>query len=286
MILITGATGQLGGAVINQLLQLLPANEIAALVRDEQKSKGLKEKGIDIRIGNYDNMNSLDMAMLGINSVLLIAGTDEDNRVRQHQQIVDAAKKAGVKNIAYTSRTLKDRTTMANKLMEGHFKSEDYILGSGLNYIIFRNVLYMDTIPAFGGPNVLDIGINLPAGNGKVAFALRSEMGEAIANVLAEGSYDNDFYHLTGNESYSFGDVAEALSQLTNKEIKYFPADLDFFTAKMKERGVTEGQIERAIGFMTDIKNGQEDEISPDLENLLGRKPVNIREGLKLVFKI
>jgi NAD(P)H dehydrogenase (quinone) len=287
MILVTGANGQLGTAVVKNLLKKTSANQIAALVRDESKASALKEKGLDIRVGNYDDPASLDKAMQGIEKVLLIAGTDENKRLQQHQNVVDAAKKAGVQCIAYTSRTLKDRNTLANKLMAGHFQTEDYIKECGLNYVIFRNVLYMDTIPQFVGERVFDTGIYLPTGHGRVPFALRSEMGEAIANALLEIDCDNRIYKLTGSESYSFDDVAAALTHLSGKEVNYIPAeDKSAFEAQMKEPGIPELIVQRVTGFLTDIKNGQEDEVRPDLENILGRKPASLKEGLKVLFKL
>ena len=285
MILVTGATGQLGTAVVNQLLKKISANQIAALVRDESKASALRKKGVDISVGNYDDPTSLDNAMQGIEKVLLIAGTDEKNRLRQHQNIVDAAKKAGVQCIAYTSRNLKDPNTLTNKLMKGHFQTEDCIKASGLNYVLFRNVLYMDTIPQFvGGEKVFEMGINLPTDRGRVAFALRSEMGEAIANVLLESDRSNRIYQLTGSESYSFDDVAATLTDLSGKKVDYAPVEKSAFEAQMTERGVPEMMVQRVVGFLTDIKNGQEAEVSPDLANLLGRSPASLQEGLKVLF--
>jgi NAD(P)H dehydrogenase (quinone) len=286
MILITGATGQLGTAVVNHLLKTISAERIAVLVRDKSKASTLIEQGVNIRVGNYDDPASLDNAMQGIEKVLLIAGTDEDNRLRQHQNVVDAAKKAGVKCIAYTSRNLKDPNTLTNKLMVGHFQTEDCIKASGLKYVLFRNALYMDTIPLFVGEGVFDTGINLPTGGGRVSFALRSEMGEAIANALIENGGDNRIYHLTGSESYSFGDVAATLADLSGKKVGYTSTDRLVFEAQMKERGTPETVIQKVVGFLTDIKNGQEAEISPDLENLLCRAPASLQEGLKVLFNL
>jgi NAD(P)H dehydrogenase (quinone) len=286
MILLTGATGQLGRIVVRQLLKNTSADKMAALVRDESKAADFKDAGVNIRVGHYDDPASLERAMRGIERVLLIAGTDEERRVQQHQNVVDAAKKAGVQGIAYTSRTLKDRSTMANKLMEGHFQTEDAIKASGLTYAIFRNVLYMDSIPQFVGEKVFDTGIALPAGQGKVAFALRSEMGEAIANSLLAGGWNQTTYKLTGSETYSFDDVAAGLTRLSGREVSYRPVEASAFGVQMMERGVPEMVVQRVIGFMTDIKNGQEDEISPDLEQLLGRKPATLQEGLKVLFKL
>ncbi len=287
MILVTGATGQLGTAVIKTLLEKTSATQIAALVRDESKASALKEKGVDIRVGSYDDTASLDQAMQGIEKVLLIAGTDEENRLQQHQNVVDAAKKTGVQCIAYTSRSLKDRNTLANQLMLGHFQTEDYIKASGLNYILFRNVLYMDTIPQFiGGKKVFETDINLPTGHGQVPFALRSEMGEAIAHALLENDYSNRIYKLTGNKTYSFDDVAATLSDLSGKKVGYTPVEKSAFEMQMKERGTPDAMVQKVVGFLTDIKNGQEEEVSPDLENLLGRSPTSLKEGLKVLFNL
>ncbi len=287
MILVTGATGHLGRAVIENLLRKTAPNQIAALVRDESKASALADQGVRIRVGSYDDTGSLDKAMQGIEKVLLIAGTDEENRLRQHQNVVDSAKRQGVPSIAYTSRTLKDRKTMVNRLMEGHFQTEEYIQASGLRYALFRNVLYMDTLPVFlGGEAVFATGIRLPAGQGKVPFVLRSEMGEAIANVLLGSDGENRFYKLTGTIAYSFEDVAAALTDWSGKKVAYIPAEAAAFEVQMKERGLPEPAVRRAIGFMTDIKNGQEDEVTPDLENLLGRKPTPLSEGLKTLFSL
>ena len=286
MILVTGATGQLGSVTINFLLKKMPASQLAALVRDENKAAALSESGVAVRVGNYDDTASLDKAMEGVNKVLLIAGTDEENRVQQHKNVIDAAKKAGVTFIAYTSRTLKDRATMANQLMEGHFQTEDYVMASGLTYALFRNVLYMDAIPQFVGPDVFNRGIFLPAGQGKVPFALRNEMGEAMAAVLAANTTTSKIYKLTGSEAYSFTDVAAALTNLSGKDVLYTPAEPSVFATQLTARGLPDMIVQRIIGFLTDIKNGQEDEISPELENLLGRKPASLKEGLKTLYNL
>ena len=286
MILVTGATGHLGGAVIHQLLQLIPASQITAFARDEHKAAALREKGVSLRIGDYNNTDSLDNAMRGVDTVLLISGGDAGNALQQHQNVVDAAQKANVSCIAYTSRSLKDRNTLANQLMVRHFQTEDYIKASGLRYVLFRSILYMDTIPLFAGPNVLESGIALPAGQGKVAFALRSEMGEAMANVLADGPTDNQIYNFTGATAYSFGDVAASLTTLSGKPVTYTPVAPADFAIRMKQRGVPEGQVQRMIDFMTDIKNGQEEGISPDLATVLGRKPASLEEGLNAFYQL
>jgi NAD(P)H dehydrogenase (quinone) len=224
--------------------------------------------------------------MQGVEKVLLISGGGEDDALQQHYNVVDAAKRAGVRCLAYTGRALKDPSTLVNQLMVRHFQTEDYIQASGLNYILFRNILYMDTLPLFTGPRVFETGIRLPAGQGRVAYALRSEMGEAIANVLLENTCDNRTYYFTGSEAYSFDDVAAALTAASGKPVAYTPIEQTAFAASMRERGVPELAIERTAGFMADIKQGQEAEVSPELETILGRKPTSLTEGVKLLYKL
>lgn len=285
MILITGATGQLGIAVIHQLLQKVPASQIAALVWDQTKAVNLIKQGITIHLGSYDDIDALNNAIKGIETVLLIAGTDEENRVSQHQNLVNAAKKAGIRRIMYTSRALKDPATLVNQLMKGHFQTEDYIKASGLPYTLFQNILYMDAIPQFvGGDAVFERGIHIPAGRGRVALALRSEMGEAIANALAATDEGNITYHLTNRESYSFYDVAAVLTDLSGKRVTYTPAEPATFETQLIGRGLPDVVARRITGFITDIANGQEDIVSPDLENLLGRKPTSLKQGLTLLY--
>ena len=286
MILITGATGHLGKAVIQTLLKKMPASQIAALVRDESKAADLKDKGVNIYVGSYDGTDSLDKAMQGIEKVLLISGGDAANALQQHMNVVDAAKKAHVHCIAYTGRYLKDRNTLANQLMKRHFQTEDYIKESGMNYTLFRNILYMDAIPQFVGEKVFDAGINLPAGEGRVAFALRSEMGEAIANALSETGCDNRIYNFTGSESYSFSDVAAALTEVSGKNVHYTAIEPTAFEEQTKQRGLPDAVIQRILHFITDIKNGQESSVSTDLENILGRKPASLKEGLKTFYNL
>ena len=285
-ILITGATGHLGTAVVNQLLRNTNANNIVALARDENKAKSLKEKGVDVRWGTFDDKASLNKALQGIEKVLLIS-TADPNRFQQHKNVVDAAKKADVKFIAYTSVSVKDlNSTMAKPLLESHFQTEDYIKASGLTYAFLRNNIYVDTVPMYVGEKVFETGIFLPAGMGKVPFALRREMGEGTANLLLQSEqHQSKTYDITNTQLYSFEDVAKVLSELSGKIISYTDADLDEFTKMLKEHNVPEEFIFIATAFVTDFKNHQYEKATNDLEKLLGRKPATLHEALKEVYK-
>lgn len=286
MILITGATGQLGTAVIEHLLKLIPAEQIAGLVRNEQKAAGLKAQGIELRFGDYDDPDSLRRAMQGIDKVLLISGGEAENGLEQHYQVIDAAKAAGVSCLAYTGRSLKDREQLANQLMQRHFQTEDYLKASGLNYVLFRNALYMDVLPGFVGKQVFETGIQLPAGEGKVAYALREEMGEAIAKVLTTDTGAERIYQFTGPDAFSFADIASALSELSGQAVTYTALEPEDYAARMAERGLPPALIQKIAGFLADIAQGQEATVTEDLEQILGRQPASLQAGLKKVFAL
>lgn len=286
MILVTGATGHLGSAAVEHLLKKTKADNIVALARSEEKAKPLRDKGIEVRIGDFDDRASLDKALQGIEKVLLISTIDH-NRLQQHKNVVDAASRAGVRHIAYTAVSMKNLDTSAIKgLMESHFQTEDYIRSSGLSFTILRNTLYIDVIPFYVGEQVLETGIYFPAGSGAVPFALRREMGEAAANVLLQEGHENKTYEITGDTLYSFGNIATALSELSGKTVSYTDADAAEYADKLKQSDVPEYLIYMLGGFASDIKNKQFETVYHDLESLLGRKPASLKEGLKLLYNL
>jgi len=283
-ILVTGATGTLGSAVIETLLKKISFDQISILTRKEEKRLEFQSKGFQAYLGDYNDIAALEKAMKETDTVLLISSGDQGDRMQEHHNVVDAAKKSGVQCIAYTSRSLKDWASLSNKLMFDHFNTEDYIKESGLKYIIFQNALYMDVVPLFVGKQVFETGIFLPAGDGKVAYALRQDQGEAMANVLLNEVCDNQVYKFTGSEAYSFYDVASVLTELSGKEVKYTAVEIPAFEGIMKQKGLPEGTVKKIIDFNLDIKNGQEAEVTNELEMKLGRKPATLKEGLKVLF--
>ncbi len=283
-ILVTGATGHLGGTIITTLLKKLVPAQINVISRSEEKLAALQAKGLNCFIGNYDDVASLQKAMEGVDTVLLISAGDQGDRMQEHKNVIDTAKKAGVKNIAYSSRALRDRSSLQNALMKEHFETEDYIKQSGLGYIIFENGLYMEFLQSFLKKDDMQKGIFLPVADGRVAFTLRAEQAEAMANVIMNENFENRIYLFTNTETYSFADVASALSELSGKEVKYTAIEFADFAETMKQRGLPDAAIKKMGGFLTDIKNNQETVISSDLENKLGRKPSTLQQGLKIIF--
>ena len=287
MMLVTGATGGLGSAVVRRLLQRTDAADVAAFVRDERKAADMVGRGVSVRVGDYDDTAALDRALVGVERVLLIAGNDPQRRVQQHQNVIDACVRAGVGLIGFASRSLRDVHASGNTLMGDYFETEDRIRRSGLPHVLFRNALYLDTVPVYvGGELVFETGIRLPAGEGKVAFALRREMGEALANAMLDHTGVDRTHVIAASRAFSFDDVAAALTAASGRSVDYIRVSDEDYLAVTMRASVPEHLARRFLGFFLDIRDNQLDETSTDLGALLGREPATLPEGLRELFNL
>lgn len=285
MILVTGATGHLGQAVIDQLLTLLPATEIAALVRNPNKAASLKAKGISIREGDYHNKAALLAAMQGVDKLLFISSSDFNDRPGQQRNVVDAAKEAGVKHIFYTSVSMNNAGNSAiGWLMADHFTTEEYIKASGLTYTFLQHGLYMEVLPMFLGQKVFETGVFFPAGEGKTALVSRLDLAEVAANVLTGSGHENKAYPLAGSRTYSFADIAQQLSAQSGKTVAYTDAPADVFENVLKGAGLPNHVVVMSTGFAAAMKNGDFDNAGDTLEQLLGRAPKTLSDFLKTAY--
>ncbi len=287
MILVTGATGHFGKAAINFLLKKgVPAASIAALVRDEAKAADLKEKGIIIKKGDYDDYASLVAAFKGVDKLLLVSGSDIANRGSQQANAVKAAKEAGVPYILYTSFERKNETASSPIafVAQSHIDTEKAIKASGIAYTIFRNNLYMDFIPVFIGEKVLETGIFWPAGETKSAVVVREDMAEAAANVLTSEGHEGKEYLISNSENISFHDVAAQISKASGKTVAYISPSQEVYKTTLTEAGVPAEYVGMFGAFAEAIKQGEFETSKTDLEKLLGRKPVTLAQYLQQVY--
>lgn len=286
-ILVTGVTGGLGSAVVKFLLEKTAASNISVLVRDAAKVEDLKSKGVNIIVGDYNNYDSLVAAFSGIDKLYFVSGNDIANRIPQHENVVKAATQAGVKHVVYTSFQRKNETATSPIafVAEGHLKTEEWLKASGLAYTILKHGLYTDLLPMFVGEQVLETGvIYQPAGDGKTAFAWREDMAEAGANVLTSEGHEHKIYDITGAKTYFYQDIANIISGISGKQIVYVSPSIEEFTKTLTEAGVPAQYIGLFAGFSGAIKDGEFDEVSSDLADLLGRTPLDVETFLKGVY--
>ncbi len=287
MILITGATGNYGKSTIDFLLKKgVSSTNIVALVRDEEKAADLKNKDIEIRIGDYDNYEQLVNAFKEIDKLLLISGSDIVNRDQQHHNVIEAAKEAGVKHIVYTSFVRKNETETSPIafVAASHIATENWIKNSGMHYTILRNNLYMDLLPWFFGEKVMETGVFLPAGDTIAAFALRDDMAEATANVMMTEGHENKVYNFSNTENVSVGEMATSLSEIAGKEVTYTSPSTEVYIETLTNANVPADYVGMFAGFSTAIKQGEFTVENSDLENLLGRKPTSAKQFLSMVY--
>ena len=286
MILITGATGHFGKLTIDFLLKKgIKTSQIAVLVRNTEKATDLNEKGINIRVGDYNDYSSLVKAFKGIDKLLFVSGTDIPNRTSQHEQVLKAAIDAGVKHIIYTSGEfrIEGQDSPLWNFVEAHIKTEKWLKESGLTYTILKNGLYMEYIPYFIG-NVLETGIiYLPAGNGKISVALRSEMAEATATILATEGHENKSYHFVNTEAYGYEDIARYISEFTGKTINYISPTEEEFRKTLQQQGIS--IPEEFISIILAQAQGDAEKVSDDMEKLIGRKLTPITTFLQEAYQ-
>lgn len=284
MILITGATGGLGKETIDALLEKIPANQIVALARNREKTAALEQKGIEVRIGDYSDYQSLLTAFKGIDKVLAISAAAFSDRIAQEKNVIDAAIQAGVRHLLFTSiQRTENRKWVIPYVTEANLTIESYLKNSGLTYTILKNTLYADTLPFLLG-NVLQDNVQFPAGSGKVAFATRKDLGEGIAVLLIGNDFENQEITLCNIKSWSFEEVASEFSSLASRQIHYNDINNNLYVANKIRLGIPEIAAKFAADWAAAAKEGEFSETTDTLEKLLGRKPADLKLYLKEAF--
>lgn len=279
-ILVTGATGQLGSLVVEQLLQSVPASDIVASVRDPKKAEHLSAKGVEVREGDFARPETLASAFAGVDKLLMIS-TSPGNRVAEHQAAIDAAKAAGVSFIAYTSAPNAQESTFF--LTEDHRQTEDALVASGITYAILRNNWYLEnemgTIQAAlqGAPWLTS------AGNGKVGWAIRRDYAEAAANVLIHEGHNNKVYELSG-PLLTQEELAAILAEVSGEDIPVQQVDDATYEQVMKEAGVPADALPFVVGIQTAIREGSLAVESQDFAKVLGHPNTPLQEGFREIL--
>ena len=278
-IAITGATGQLGNLVIEQLLQLTAAQNIVALVRKIDKAEHFKVQGIEPREFDYDRPETLVPALLGIDKLLLISANEIGRRTPQHQAVIDAAKVAGVPYLAYTSLLRADTSPLG--LAQEHRETEKLIQDSGITYTFLRNNWYSENYLA-GVAHTIEIGTLFGAAkDGRISSASRIDYAEAAAKVLNSTCHENKTYELAGSESFSLSDLATFIGQAVNKDIIYQNLSAEEYTQGLTQAGLPAGLVDVIVDADIQTIQGAMYSDSKDLEQLIGHKTTSIQDAIK-----
>jgi NAD(P)H dehydrogenase (quinone) len=283
MILVTGATGGLGHETIEYLLSTTPVTEIAALVRDVSKATDLVQRGVDVRQADYFDYPALVQAFQGVEKVLLVSAVAFTDRVRQHRNVIDAAKEAGVRHLFYTSIQRSSDFVMP-EVTESDLATEAYLKASGLVYTILKNGYYFEGLRYLIGNEVPDAEIRFPAGEGKIAFIKRTELAAATATLLTSEGHDNQEHTLSGSEAYSFHDIAREFSALAGRPITYQSSELAPYIAQKVADGFPEPVANFFAQWGAATQHGMLAGTDDTVERMLSRKPTSLREYLKTTY--
>ncbi len=239
-ILVTGASGQLGRLVIDNLLKTLPPSQIIAMARNSDAVTDLSSRGVEVRVADYTQPETLDAALTGVDRLLLISSSEIGQRLPQHRNVIAAAKRAGVKLLAYTSILRADVSALG--LAEEHRQTEGEIRDSGIPFVLLRNGWYTENYAA-SIPSALEHGAFLGgAGEGRISSAARADYAEAAAAVLTSGDDQaGRIYELAGDQSFTLSEFAAEIAQQSGKPVSYKNLPEEEFKAVLIGAGLPEG---------------------------------------------
>ena len=277
MIVVTGATGQLGRGVVEGLLTRLPAGQIVASVRDPARAAAFAERGVHVRPGDFDQPDELATAFDGAGQVLVVSVDKfgEEGR-RMHRAAIEAARAAGARRVLYTSHM----GTHAGSPFNDHHAAEEVLSGSGTPFTSLRHGFYAESALHLIGRG-FDAGEIRAPEDGPVSWTARADLAEADAILLAEeGRLDGITPPLTASEALTMADVAAIASELTGREIKRVTVtDAGWRDAAMAQ-GLPAPMADVLLGVYRDARRGAYAAVDPTLGRLLGRPPMSMRDFL------
>ena len=280
MIIVTGATGQLGRRIVDQLLARLPAEGIGVSVRDPAKAAAVVGRGVRVRRGDFADPASLPHAFEGASQVLIVssnARASGGDPIAQHRAAIDAAVGAGARRIVYTSHMAASATS-AFPPMHDHASTEAMLAGCGVAWTALRHGFYAASGVALLG-DALETGVVEAPVDGKVSWTAHDDLAEAAAIVLAdEGRFSGPTPSLTGSEALDLDDLCRLATPPCRTPIVRRTIDDEAFIAGRAARGVPAAAIEIAVGLYRAARNGEFAAVDPTLERLLGRRPKAMAE--------
>lgn len=270
-IAITGATGQLGRLVISKLKNKIPAGDLVALARSPQK---FADRDVEVREANYDKPETLNRALSGVDTLLLISASEVGKRAVQHRNIINAAKANGVKWIVYTS--LLHAETSSLSLAEEHTATERELKKAGIPYTLLRNGWYTENYTN-SIPGALAGGAFIgSAGEGKLSLAARADYADAAVAVLTTPGQQGKTYELAGDEAYTLSDLAGEISKQTGKNIPYKNLSEADYAAALKSFGLPEFLAKAIAGWDVAASKGALFDDSRQLSKLIGRPTTSL----------
>lgn len=279
MIAITGATGQLGALAVEELLKTVKASELVAIVRNPAKADALAQKGVVVRQADYGDQAALTAALSGVEKLLLVSSSEVGQRAAQHRNVINAAKAAGVKFIAYTSLLHADKSPLG--LHVEHVETEKMLADSGIPYALLRNGWYTENYLA-SAPAALAHGVFIgAAGDGKIASATRADYAAAAARVISTEGHVGKVYELAGDSAWTLSELVAELSKQSGKPVVYQNLSEADFAGALKGVGLPDVFANLLADSDIGASKGGLFDDSHTLSKLIGRPTTPLAESVK-----
>jgi NAD(P)H dehydrogenase (quinone) len=278
-IVVTGATGHFGRLAVEALLARgVAPDQIVATGRRTDAVADLAARGVHVRAADYDDLASLDAALRGAEGLLLVSGSEVGKRVEQHRNVVDAAARAGVKHLVYTSASHADIAPLP--VNPDHKATEELIAASGVPATILRNNWYSENyLPDLA--TARETGeVASATGPGRIASAPRADYAQGAAAVLTQKGHEGKIYELGGDTAWDYEELAATIAELIGGPVVRRDLTPDERHAELIAAGLPEGGADFVIAVDTAIAHGALAEITGDLSRLLERPTVPLKETL------
>ncbi len=278
MIIVTGATGQLGRAVIKSLVRRIPAAEVGASCREPAKAADLAALGVRVRRGDFDDLASLVEAFEGATQVLIVSSNARaygGDAIAQHRTAIEAARRAGARRLAYTSHMAANASSHFSPMLD-HAATEAMLAESGLAWTSLRHGFYATSGVALLG-DAKNTGLIEAPADGKVSWTAHADLAEADAAILVkEGCFDGPTPPLTGSEALDLADLADVASGVWGRPVRRAFIGEDELRARMAKRGLPPIVGEISVGLYRASHAGEFAVVDPTLEQLIGHPPTRI----------
>ncbi|MGR4874279.1 SDR family oxidoreductase [Pseudoxanthomonas sp. LARHCG66] len=275
-LLVTGASGQLGSAVVRHLLDTLqiPADRLIVTSRTPESLAGLAARGVTVRAADFDQPATLAAAFAGADRLLLVstdALMEPGKRLAQHRAAVKAAADVGVGHVVYTS--LPSAATSHVSFAPDHWGTEQALSASSLGWTVLRNAWYFENL-AYSLPGALASGEwATAAGEGRIAYIAREDLAHAAAVALSSEDTSNQILTLTGEQAWSARDVAARASALIGKPLAVVDITPEKLIEGLKAHGFPPVLADVFASFDAATAAGDLGEVTDDYRQLTGRSP-------------
>ncbi|MBU2913706.1 SDR family oxidoreductase [Reichenbachiella agariperforans] len=275
-IAVTSASGQLGSAIVRQLVKEIGSENVIGIARTPAKATHL---GIEVRKGDYNDRSEFDQALQGVDRVMLLSGMDApDQRIQQHRNVIEAAKLNGVQKIVYTSIVGAEENTAFSPVVQSNRQTEQDVRESGLQWVIGRNGIYIEPDLEYLDNYIKEGEIRNCAGEGKCAYTSRGELGYAYAQMLLNHEHNGQIYNLVG-EPITQAQLADLMNQVFGTKLKFHSIPIeDYLEERKAELGEFIGTV--IAGIYEGIRNGVND-VPSDFERAAGRSHKSALEMIK-----